>query len=39
MVSGYAGGDEGNASYLSVAKGDTKHREAIQKRFWKRGVC
>lgn len=29
-VSGYAGGDESNASYLSVAKGNTKHREAVQ---------
>lgn len=29
-VSGYAGGDESNASYLSVAKGTTKHREAVQ---------
>lgn len=29
-VSGYAGGDEGDASYLSVAKGNTKHREAVQ---------
>jgi peptide methionine sulfoxide reductase msrA/msrB len=29
-VSGYAGGDESNASYLSVAKGSTKHREAVQ---------
>jgi len=29
-VSGYIGGDEGDASYLSVAKGTTKHREAVQ---------
>jgi peptide methionine sulfoxide reductase msrA/msrB len=29
-VSGYAGGDESNASYISVAKGTTKHREAVQ---------
>jgi peptide methionine sulfoxide reductase msrA/msrB len=29
-VSGYAGGDESNASYLSVAKGTTNHREAVQ---------
>ncbi len=29
-VSGYAGGDETSASYLSVAKGTTKHREAVQ---------
>ncbi len=29
-VSGYAGGDESNASYLLVAKGTTKHREAVQ---------
>lgn len=29
-VSGYAGGDESNASYLSVVKGTTKHREAVQ---------
>lgn len=29
-VSGYAGGDEENASYLMVAKGTTKHREAVQ---------
>lgn len=29
-VSGYAGGDISNASYLSVAKGTTKHREAVQ---------
>lgn len=29
-VSGYAGGDESNASYLSVTKGTTKHREAVQ---------
>ncbi|MEI8223810.1 MAG: peptide-methionine (S)-S-oxide reductase MsrA [bacterium] len=29
-VSGYAGGDESNASYLSVAQGTTKHREAVQ---------
>ena len=29
-VSGYAGGDEANASYLMVAKGTTKHREAVQ---------
>ncbi len=29
-VSGYAGGDESDASYLSVAKGTTKHREAVQ---------
>ncbi len=29
-VSGYAGGDEATASYLAVAKGTTKHREAVQ---------
>lgn len=29
-VSGYAGGEESNASYLSVSKGTTKHREAVQ---------
>jgi peptide methionine sulfoxide reductase msrA/msrB len=29
-VSGYAGGDEVSASYLVVAKGTTKHREAVQ---------
>lgn len=29
-VSGYAGGDESTASYLVVAKGTTKHREAVQ---------
>jgi len=29
-VSGYAGGEASNASYLSVAKGTTKHREAVQ---------
>lgn len=29
-VSGYAGGDEQSASYLTVAKGTTKHREAVQ---------
>jgi peptide methionine sulfoxide reductase msrA/msrB len=29
-VSGFAGGEESNASYLSVAKGTTKHREAVQ---------
>ena len=29
-VSGYAGGEESNASYLAVAKGTTKHREAVQ---------
>ena len=29
-VSGYAGGDEASASYLSVAKGTTKHREAVR---------
>jgi len=29
-VSGYAGGEESNASYLTVAKGTTKHREAVQ---------
>jgi peptide methionine sulfoxide reductase msrA/msrB len=29
-VSGYAGGDESNASYITVAKGNTKHREAVQ---------
>jgi peptide methionine sulfoxide reductase msrA/msrB len=29
-VSGYAGGNEEDASYLSVAKGNTKHREAVQ---------
>ncbi len=29
-VSGYAGGSESEASYLSVAKGTTKHREAVQ---------
>lgn len=29
-VSGYAGGDESNASYLKVAEGKTKHRESVQ---------
>jgi len=29
-VSGYAGGDKNDASYLSVSKGTTKHREAVQ---------
>lgn len=29
-VSGYAGGEETSASYLMVAKGTTKHREAVQ---------
>lgn len=29
-VSGYAGGDKTDASYLVVAKGTTKHREAVQ---------
>lgn len=29
-VSGYAGGDESNASYLLVAQGTTRHREAVQ---------
>lgn len=29
-VSGYAGGDESDASYPSVAKGTTRHREAVQ---------
>jgi peptide methionine sulfoxide reductase msrA/msrB len=29
-VSGYAGGDESTASYLSVARGTTRHREAVQ---------
>lgn len=29
-VSGYAGGDEANASYLLVAQGTTPHREAVQ---------
>ncbi len=29
-VSGYAGGDSANASYLLVSTGDTKHREAVQ---------
>lgn len=29
-VSGYVGGDESDASYLSVSKGNTKHREAVQ---------
>jgi len=29
-VSGYAGGEASNASYVSVAKGTTKHREAVQ---------
>ncbi len=29
-ISGYAGGDESSASYLSVVKGNTKHREAVQ---------
>lgn len=29
-ISGYAGGDEKDASYLTVAKGNTKHREAVQ---------
>lgn len=29
-VSGYAGGDKADASYLEVARGNTKHREAVQ---------
>jgi peptide methionine sulfoxide reductase msrA/msrB len=29
-VSGYAGGDEESATYLSVSQGTTKHREAVQ---------
>lgn len=29
-MSGYAGGDEASASYLKVANGNTKHREAVQ---------
>lgn len=29
-ISGYAGGDAATASYLMVAKGTTKHREAVQ---------
>jgi len=29
-ISGYAGGDEVSASYLTVSKGTTKHREAVQ---------
>lgn len=29
-VSGYAGGSENDAQYLTVAKGTTKHREAVQ---------
>jgi len=29
-ISGYAGGDENDASYLSVSKGTTKHREAVR---------
>ncbi|MBU1293062.1 peptide-methionine (S)-S-oxide reductase MsrA [Patescibacteria group bacterium] len=29
-VSGYAGGDESEASYLLVSKGTTNHREAVQ---------
>lgn len=29
-VSGYAGGDEKDASYLRVSEGTTKHREAVQ---------
>jgi peptide methionine sulfoxide reductase msrA/msrB len=29
-VSGYAGGEESTASYLVVAQGNTKHREAVQ---------
>lgn len=29
-VSGYIGGTEKDASYLQVAKGETKHREAVQ---------
>ncbi|MEX0931872.1 MAG: peptide-methionine (S)-S-oxide reductase MsrA [Candidatus Paceibacterota bacterium] len=29
-VSGYAGGEESNATYLSVTKGTTEHREAVQ---------
>lgn len=29
-VSGYAGGEEADANYLTVAKGTTKHREAVQ---------
>ncbi len=29
-VSGYAGGEESDASYVLVSKGNTKHREAVQ---------
>lgn len=29
-ISGYAGGKADDANYLKVAKGDTKHREAVQ---------
>ncbi len=29
-ISGYAGGDESDARYLTVAKGTTKHRESVQ---------
>lgn len=29
-VSGYAGGEEADAKYLTVAKGATRHREAVQ---------
>lgn len=29
-ISGYVGGDESDASYISVAKGITQHREAVQ---------
>lgn len=29
-ISGYAGGSDSNASYLLVAQGNTKHREAVQ---------
>lgn len=29
-ISGYTGGDEEDASYLKVARGGTKHREAVQ---------
>ncbi len=29
-VSGYAGGDKNDASYISVSGGNTKHREAVQ---------
>lgn len=32
-VSGYAGGDEESAEYLTVSKGTTKHREAVQVTF------